>query len=163
VNSNVSTKVRRIKLKEVRSTVHIVSDAAGSARLESAERTALLLRNQFDLGTDPQETLVAVYLTTRFRPIAAERISRGTVNLAFVDMRAIVRGALLSNAVHVTIAHNHPSGETSPSPDDIDLTTTLRDALDLFGVELHDHIIVTGERYFSMAERGFLKNRDNPK
>jgi len=153
LSRHVSTKVRRIRLKEVRSTVHIVSDIARSARVDSAERAALLLRNQFDLGTDPQETAVALYLTARFRPIAAERISRGTVTNSIVDIRAIIRGALLSNAVHVTIAHNHPSGETSPSAEDINLTITLRELLNLFSVDLHDHIIIAGDRYFSLRER----------
>ena len=150
----VPTTVERITLTEVRSTLHVVADA--SPRLDSAARVAHVLRDQFDLATDPQETLVALYLTARFRPIAAERISRGTVTYSIVDVRAIIRGALLSNAVHVTIAHNHPSGETSPSPEDVNLTTTLRELLNLFTIDLHDHLIIAGDHYCSLRERGLL-------
>lgn len=79
---------------------------------------------------------------------------RGTIDGAPVYPREVVKEALRLNAAAVILAHNHPSGNTTPSGADRELTRRLREALNLMDVRMLDHIIVAGSSAVSMAEKG---------
>ena len=84
-------------------------------------------------------------------------IGRGSVNSANVPMRRLVQEALSANATAVVLAHNHPSGIALPSQEDIDLTLRLRDALDVMGILLLDHLVIADDDYVSMNDSGYLR------
>lgn len=98
-----------------------------------------------------QEELHAVWLDGRHRIIACEVVARGTVDRAAVDGRAVVQRALAYNACAVILAHNHPSGDGTPSAMDRALTTKLRAALELVDVTLLEHFVIGEARPAAMA------------
>ncbi len=100
------------------------------------------------------ECCMALYLDTRHRLIAAEELTRGTLDQAAVYPREIVRAALRQRAAAVILAHNHPSGVAEPSRADEHFTRCVKDALALVDVRLLDHIIVAGHHAVSLAEMG---------
>ncbi len=98
------------------------------------------------------ERIMVVYLNKAFRMIKYENINDGSPDVVFVDIRKIVRNAVLSDASYVILSHNHPSGFTSPSEQDRQTTRDLRNALKTIGVGLLDHIIIGGDNYYSFRE-----------
>ncbi len=108
------------------------------------------------LASLPHEVFVAVFLTAQNRVIAVDEMFRGTLTQTSVYPREIVKRALAHNAASVILAHNHPSGEASPSSADRSLTRTLADALALVDVRVLDHFIVAPGASLSFAEQGML-------
>lgn len=102
------------------------------------------------------EVFLLLHLDVRNRLIAAEEIFRGTLTHTSVYPREVVKSALARNAASVLLAHNHPSGETEPSPADRMLTKQLASALALVDVRVADHFVVAGDRVLSFAEQGLL-------
>lgn len=104
----------------------------------------------------PHEVFVTVFLTAQNRVIAVEEIFRGTLMQTSVYPREIVKRALAHNAASVILAHNHPSGEPSPSDADRMLTRALAEALALVDVRVLDHFIVAPGATLSFAEQGIM-------
>lgn len=100
------------------------------------------------------EAIIAIFCDNRLRPVAYTEISRGTVKTSIVPIREIIQCALLSHATvnNVILVHNHPSGDTNPSQDDIDVTTKLKNALNLVEMYLQDHMVVSPTGYTSIRE-----------
>jgi DNA repair protein RadC len=107
-------------------------------------------------GHDRTEQFRVLFLDARAYLIADEIMGRGTINHAPVYPREIVRRALELHAITVILAHNHPSGSTEASRDDVAMTREVRRALQPVGVDLHDHLIVTGDICISMQQQGLL-------
>jgi DNA repair protein RadC len=105
---------------------------------------------------ESQEHLGAVLLDSRQRVLKQCEIYVGTVSRALVSTRDVVRMALEANAVGVVLFHNHPSGDPSPSAEDLTFTKRVQQSLSLVDVELVDHLIVGAQRYLSMRGRGLL-------
>ena len=80
----------------------------------------------------------------------------GTLTASAVYPREVVRAALEHRAAAVIFAHNHPSGDPKPSPEDIDLTRRLVFACSVSGVTVHEHLIIGDNRYYSFAEQGHI-------
>lgn len=108
------------------------------------------------LGGRVAEAFAVVWLDNRHRVIAFEEMFHGTLDGASVHPREVVRAALQHNAAAVILAHNHPSGVAEPSAADRNITRQLRDALQLVGVRVLDHVVVGGEEATSMAARGLI-------
>lgn len=102
----------------------------------------------------PYERFDVMLLDSRYRIIGCEALFRGTVTNGAVHPREVARLAMAFNATAVIVAHNHPSGDSTPSQADIAITTRLRDALDLLDIRLLDHIVVGIENTTSLASRG---------
>lgn len=127
--------------------------AYGDLSLSHPEAVARFLQEQ--LNDRPQEVMAAVYLDTRNRLIAWQIAYAGTLNRAAVEPRAILQMALLTNAAGFVLSHNHPSGDPSPSVEDLTFTRRLADAGDVVGVRLVDHIILGSQgRWISLQRRG---------
>jgi len=103
-----------------------------------------------------EEVLYALFLDPRRVPLACREIGRGLVNAVDIHTRHLAEQALELHAAAVILAHNHPSGITTPSREDEQATLMMRNALALVSVELTDHIIVSGTDYTSMRECGSL-------
>jgi DNA repair protein RadC len=102
------------------------------------------------------EVFCVAFLTSQHRVIACEQMFRGSINSSRVYPREVVKRVLVLNAATVIFAHNHPSGDVTPSMEDKVLTKTLSKALSLINVNVLDHIIVAENRSISFAELGLL-------
>ncbi len=106
------------------------------------------------------EQVLALHFDTKRRLIGVHIVSVGTLDASLVHPRDVFKAACLSNASALILAHNHPSGDTTPSAEDRALSKRLRQAGELLGVELLDFLIVTdpaeGLRYLSFTESGLL-------
>jgi DNA repair protein RadC len=105
---------------------------------------------------ESQEHLGAVLLDSRHRVLKQCEIYVGTVSRALVSTRDVVRVGLEANAVGVVLFHNHPSGDPSPSAEDLTFTKRIQQSLSLVDIELIDHLIVGAQRYCSMRTKGLL-------
>jgi DNA repair protein RadC len=98
------------------------------------------------------ESLMAVYLDSRHRPVAVYEAARGAGNVVHVSPRDLLVPALVTGSNAMIIAHNHPSGDATPSREDAVLTERIKSAGELVGVPLLDHIVVGEEDYYSFTE-----------
>ncbi len=108
------------------------------------------------LSRHTQERLGAALLDARYRVLGQREIYIGTINNALVSTRDIIRNALLDHATAIVVYHNHPSGDPSPSEEDLRFTHKLKHSLSLVDVELVDHLIIGAHRYHSMQAKGQL-------
>ena len=108
------------------------------------------------LNDEPVEVCGLFCLSVHHAVLAYHELSRGTVNTTLVHPREVLKVALLANATGVIVGHNHPSGDPTPSRDDIQVTQRLKSASDIVGIELFDHLVVAGDRYFSFKDSGLL-------
>jgi DNA repair protein RadC len=132
------------------------------ARAETIERPVL---NNWDrlmeylnavLARERIEHFRVLFLDTRNRLLADEAQSRGTVNHTPVYPREVVRRALELHATALILVHNHPSGDPTPSAEDVAMTREIRDAARALSVVLHDHVIVGNGRWVSLRREGLL-------
>jgi len=128
-------------------------DAGEGARYEQ-EILARALISRY--AHEPQEHLGVVLLDSRQRLLRQCEVYVGTVARAAVSTRDVVRLALEANASGVVLFHNHPSGDPSPSAEDLAFTRRAQQSLALVDVELADHLILGAQRYCSMRGRGLL-------
>jgi DNA repair protein RadC len=122
--------------------------------IHSSRQATELLCKLYDLHEQAEEYMYMLTLNTRHSITGVWEISHGSINENIVHPREIYKRALLVNASGIILAHNHPSGEVSPSIQDVKLTERLKDAGDLLGIELLDHIIIGDdpENHYSFAE-----------
>jgi len=111
------------------------------------------------IGHKEQEHFVVLYLDTRNRVTDQEILYKGSLNTSLVRTAEVFRGAVRRNSAAVIVAHNHPSGDPHPSPEDIALTRPLVKAGKILEVDLLDHLVIGHNRYVSLRERelGFEK------
>lgn len=119
------------------------SEAAGELRLR--------------LQDEAVEVFAVLCLTVKNDLAGYHEVSRGSLTASIVHPREVFKAAILLNAATVIVAHNHPSGDPAPSPEDLALTRRLHDAGQLLGVDLLDHIVIGAHgQYFSFREAGRL-------
>lgn len=109
-----------------------------------------------DLRNLERECLMVIMLDSKSRRVSDIVISSGTVNSSVASTRDIFCQALKHNAVSIILLHNHPSGDPTPSPEDIFVTSRIKEAGDIIGIPLLDHIIIGDNCYFSMREAGHV-------
>ena len=109
-----------------------------------------------DLVIETKEHFLCLHLDGNNRIICLDRVSVGSLNQSVVHVREVLKSALLSSAAGTLLIHNHPTGDPSPSPDDIIITNRLKEAGLLIGIPVIDHIIIGDGQYVSFAERGLL-------
>ena len=105
----------------------------------------------------PQEQLRVVLLDTRNRVVDEVMIYQGSVHTAAVArMAELFRDAVIANAPNIVLVHNHPSGDPSPSPEDVKLTKDAAQAAQLLSIDILDHVIIGDGRFVSLKEQGVL-------
>jgi DNA repair protein RadC len=147
-----SLKVRRVvsrysgcvAVRELPDDVGAVATAHVAARIaESA------------IGHEMVEVFVAILLDGKNRAVGFVEVSRGTMTASLVHPREVFGPALRMGAVGIVVAHNHPSGDPTPSSQDVQVTARLREAGALLGVPLLDHVVIgSAGRYVSLREEG---------
>ena len=104
------------------------------------------------------EEVWVIALGSQLQVLSLEMIFRGTADQCLIHPRDIFRFLVISNATSFVLAHNHPSNEVLPSAQDLTMTRKIHSASLLFEIPLQDHIIFSGEKYFSMADHGYFKS-----
>ena len=107
-------------------------------------------------GASPVERFGIVSLSTKHRVLRTEIVSTGTLDASLVHPREVFRMAAMHRAAAIVLFHNHPSGDPTPSVDDVALTERLQQAGSLMGIEVLDHLILADTRYCSFKEMGRL-------
>lgn len=103
-----------------------------------------------------REHFKALLLNTKNQLIARETISIGTLNASTIHPRELFKSAIRRSSAAVILVHNHPSGDPTPSKEDIDVTRRLQETGGIIGIEVLDHIIIGDKRFVSLKEKGLL-------
>lgn len=119
-------------------------------RFSSSAQVGYYLQDKF-CGKE-QEEVIALYLDSKNRIISEKLICRGTLNKSLAHPRDIFRWAIIHNAASFIIVHNHPSGDCTPSQQDIEFTKKLTAVSKLVGIDLLDHFVVSDTDYYSFRE-----------
>ena len=112
---------------------------------------------QEKLKREKKEHFVVLYLNARNQLAYEETISIGTLNANLVHPREVFKPAINYLAVSIIIAHNHPSGGVEPSEDDLEVTKRLIEVGDMIGINILDHVIIAGNKFFSFKEEKMIK------
>jgi DNA repair protein RadC len=131
-----------LRLCEPRAERPIVNSPADAAALVQHEMSLL-----------EQEYLKVIVLNTRNHVLDIVEITHGSVNSSQVRIAEVLRPAVERNAPAIIVVHNHPSSDPTPSPDDIKITQTIREAGKLMDIDLLDHIIIAKDQYTSLKEK----------
>lgn len=102
------------------------------------------------------ETAMMLALDTKNKVIAVFTVSTGSLNASIIHPRDIFQRAILSNAASVILVHNHPSGDPTPSPEDMELTRKLVEAGKMMDIAVLDHVVIGEGRFVSLKERGVM-------
>ena len=113
-----------------------------------------MIKEQLE-GLDREQFIIAC-LNTKNEPTNISVVSVGSLNKAIVHPREVFKTAILSNASSIMAFHNHPSGDTTPSDQDIQLTNRLYEAGELLGIKVLDHLIIGDGSFTSLKEKGYL-------
>ncbi len=103
-----------------------------------------------------KEFFIELCLDTKNQVIRRDTISMGSLNANIVHPREVFKAALIESAAHIIVAHNHPSGDPTPSREDIEITKKLVDSGKMLGIDVIDHVIIGDGRHFSMKEAGHI-------
>jgi DNA repair protein RadC len=122
--------------------------------VKTPEDAAGIVQNS--LAESAKEHFWAVLLNTRGRLIKVAEISKGSLDSSIVHPREVFKEAMTASAASVIFVHNHPSGITDPSEDDIKLTKRLVEVGDLVGIDVLDHVIIGNEKPFSLKRNGLI-------
>jgi DNA repair protein RadC len=108
------------------------------------------------IGDEDREVFLVLVLNTKNMINAIHRCHIGSINASIVHPREVFKACILNNGTSLIVAHNHPSTEPLPSSEDIAITKRLREAGTILGIELLDHLVVGGNRFISLKERGYI-------
>lgn len=148
-----------MRLREVTLRYSPVNDADGSPPLvgrtierpsDAAPALVSLLQHE------AVEVFLVLCLSTKRRVLGYYEVSRGTLDATLVHPRDVFKVALLANSAAIIVAHNHPSGDPTPTPDDVAVTRRLVKAGDILGIDVLDHIVVGDDHWLSLHDVGLL-------
>ena len=125
----------------------------GRPVISSSEDVDGLLRGR--IANLDRENFVVVLLNTKNEVLGFPTVSVGTLSASLVHPREVFKAAIRASAAGIVLAHNHPSGRVGPSREDREVTRRLKEASEIIGIEVLDHVIL-GDGYFSMKEHGIL-------
>lgn len=125
-------------------------------QMNSPDKVVSLAREVLRIHEETEEYLYMLCMNTKLELTSVFEISHGSVNSSIVNPREVFQKALLANAVNIIMIHNHPSGNSKPSKEDIDITKRLIEAGKILGVDVLDHIIIGQPYYTSLKESGHI-------
>lgn len=143
-------RINVVSIKMVRES----SILYGTRRIEDP-KDAVELSRRF-LEDSDREQLLVFCLDVKNQPTAINIASVGSLNTSVVHPREVFKPAILSNSASIILAHNHPSGDATPSKEDISITERIRESGTILGIKLIDHIIIGDKSYCSLKEKGMI-------
>lgn len=149
-------KVKAIQILCLSELAKRLSKASATKRLCFTEPKSIAEYYMEDMRHLKQEHMKLLLFNTKTRLLGETEVSKGTVNASLISPRELFIEALQKNAVSMILLHNHPSGDPAPSREDIQVTRRIREAGELIGVTLLDHIIIGNNCYMSFVEEGFM-------
>lgn len=155
----VTTRTRSLKFKQIKAVYETLTIKEGitnylppCTRFTSPEQ----IHEVFSfLRKETKEYFISLHLDGKNRILAVDIVSQGSLNQSIVHPRETFKTALLSSAAALLLIHNHPTGDTTPSREDMEITRRLKEAGDLIGIKVLDHIII-GDNYLSFTAQGLL-------
>lgn len=122
----------------------------------SPDKVAEIMNDIFSLKDMPEEYFYLLCLNTKNQITNISEVSHGSINASIVHPRDVFKRALVANSNAIILVHNHPSGNTSPSNEDINITNRLIECGNMLGVKVLDHIIIGHDDYLSFKEKNLL-------
>ena len=145
------TPRQRQALKASISLRYIRENDSAPTNVSSPENIYQLVKY---LEIEPREKLVVICLDVKNNVLGIHEVYRGSVSSSQVRISEVLRDAIIHNASAIIVAHNHPSGDPTPSPDDVGITRAIFQAGKLMDIKVLDHIVIGFEKYVSLKERG---------
>lgn len=154
---SVTPATKQIKLRsiETRYRMEVVRENAPdwvNIRFTTPRQIFEVFKN---LQLETKEHFISLHLDGKNRIVCLDRVSVGSLNQSIVHPREVFKSACMSGAAAIILIHNHPTGDPTPSREDLDITRRLKECGDLLGIRILDHIIIGGT-YLSMVEQGVL-------
>lgn len=147
-------KIQHVQVKLVRESIKWYDN-----NTITSPDSGAIIANNYLVGSD-REQFIVMGLDTKNRVNFIETVSVGTVNSSIVHPREVFKSLVVGNATSFIVAHNHPSGDVTPSQEDVNVTKRLKEVGEMMGITLLDHIIVTGDannqKYVSLKEKGYV-------
>lgn len=125
-------------------------------KMKSPEQIARFATTYLRMQDLPEEYMYMLCMNTKLDMIGVFEISHGNVNSSIVGTREVFQKALLANAVSIALIHNHPSGDPTPSREDVEVTKRLMEAGKILGIQVLDHLIIGRPGYSSLKEKGYM-------
>ena len=144
-------KLKTIKAVYERSPEYVTAEKR--EKFESSKAVSEWFRA---LQDETKETFLCLHLDSKNTLVCLDVVSVGSLNASIVHPREVFKTAILSNAAALLFVHNHPSGNCTPSREDIELTERLKKGGELLGIRILDHVIVGENCYHSMADAGTI-------
>jgi DNA repair protein RadC len=135
----------------------LVRDMVERPRLSTPRQVAAYLLPEY--GSSAVEQFGIVMLDSKHRVIRIKLLSVGSLDSTVVHPREVFREAAAAAAAVIILFHNHPSGDATPSPDDVTLTLRMEKAGEIMGIDVVDHLILADQTYYSMMESGRMRRR----
>ena len=124
--------------------------------MNSPEKIAKFATEYLRMHEHPEEHLYMICLNNKLVMTSVFELSHGNVSSSIFSVREIFQKALLANAVSIILMHNHPSGDPTPSREDVDVTKKAVEAGKLIGVQVLDHLVIGRPMYSSLKEKGYI-------
>ena len=156
-DGNQTRSIRMKVIRPVWETLKInevTSDYIGGRSRITSSREVFAIFNF--MKDETKEHFLALHMDSKNRILCLDKVSSGSLNASIVHPREVFKTALLSSAAAILFVHNHPSGNPEPSKEDLELTTRLKQAGELLGLRVLDHIIIGEDRYVSLADQGLV-------
>ena len=143
-----------LKLSQAIALRYLSDKVVGQDFLRSSEEVVDYLR--LKLRDRSREVFLVIFLNGRNQITAMEEMFEGTLTTSAVYPREVIDRTLKNKAAALVLVHNHPSGNSQPSKEDLDITKRLKDAAASIDVSIHDHLIIAGDDFYSFADHGIL-------
>jgi DNA repair protein RadC len=156
-NNQIAMKTNDNNIAEVRLIYSSKVSASDRLQIRCSSHALELFRETWDQETiELYEECKLMLLNRANKVLGIAQISQGGISGTVTDVRIILQYALKANASGIILCHNHPSGNTEPSESDLRITSKLKDAALVNDINLLDHLIITSEGYYSMADMGCI-------
>lgn len=149
----------QVELDENRKNVLVKEDSKNCPEIQSFNsplKVMETLNYLYNAAFKAEEYIWLIALDSKNHPIGVFEVSHGSVNFSLITPREIFVRLCLCGAASCILAHNHPSGDPSPSSDDINVTKRVKDAGEIMNIKLLDHVIIGEQRYYSFHENGIV-------
>jgi len=153
-SKNKFISVFRVSLVKDKRVSFESSHVNNSAQAQSILRKLIKAQGQQD-----RENFCVVFLSAKNEIIGLNIASIGGLSSAQIHPREVLKPAILANSAAMILCHNHPSGDPTPSPEDMEITTRIVQAASIMGIVVHEHLIISmhDDRYYSFADNGLIK------